>query len=256
MRPDQKILTDTTEDILLHLNLGNIVGNKAKTLLQCLTSAYFEEKVAGKNPLFPRILLLGNSTNAHAHAIHNSMGNIGFTELSSNFLNKGGDDIVDILRTCNEFDTIYISDANNLSTFVQSILWKYFKFGEVETVDVVEKRKEVVKVPDVLLILGTTTLQGLSRSLYKQFTVVNLCPFTKIELIKVLSQRCEWYGIEYTSEQVLEKIAEEASGRVGKAVRLMELARKFMLVSGKDKISLLHVRQVLTNYCFPCKISE
>ncbi len=244
--------TSSTEDILLHLNLNSIVGNpKAKTSLQCLTSSYYEEKIAGKNPIFPRILLLGNSTKSYAHAIHNTLGNLKFTELSADFTNKGGDDITDILRTSNEFDTIYISEAHNLSVYVQNILYKYLTCGEVEVViDVIERKKEIVKVADVCLILGATTLQGLSRSLYKQFTHIYLNPYTKYELVEVLKQRCEWYGIGYTSEQVLEKIAEEASGRAGKAVRLLELARKFMVVSGKERISLVHVGQVLTNWGF------
>jgi len=243
--------TSSTEDILSCLNLRSIVGTKAKTLLQCITCAYFEEKVAGKNPKYPRILLLGRATKTHAYAIHNSLGNVNFVELSADFVSQGCDNIVDILRNCSEFDTIYISDSSQMSAYVQNFLWRYLKFGEVEIVEFFEREKKVVKLPDTCLILGTTTLQQLSRSLYKKFVHVHMPDLTKYQLVEVLKMNCEWYGIEYTSEQVLEKIAEEASGRAGKAVRLLELARKFMIVAGKEKISLLHVNQVLTNYCFP-----
>jgi len=145
------------------------VGNKAKTLLQCLTSAYFEEKSVNNTTKYPRILLLGNSCSAYAHAIHNSMGNVSFVELSADFVSQGLDSIVDVLRSCGECDTIYISECNTMSIVAQNILYKYLKFSEVEVFDFFERKKEVIKVPDLCLILGATTRQGLSRSLYKFF---------------------------------------------------------------------------------------
>lgn len=244
--------SSSTEDISAHLNLNNIIGGKAKTLLSTLTCAYFEEKMAGNNPFFPKILLLGpTGKEVFAHATHNSLSNLNFIELEADFLNKGGDDLALILQSCNEHDTIYISNASKMSCYVQNILWKYLKFREVEIViDIFDRTKETIMVPDVLLILGTTTLQGISNSLHQQFTHCILSPNTSNEIMEILLQRCRYYGISYTAETVFETIAEQAGGYARKAVAILELSRKYMVASGKNEISLLHVQRALTSYCF------
>ena len=252
MKPIEKIDSETSCDITEHLNLNNIKGNhNAKTLCNCLVTSLFEEKENSNIPTYPKVLLLGpTGKEAFASAIHNSLANIDFIELSGDYVCKGGDDIVDILKCSNEFDTIVITEANNLSTYAQNVIWKYLKRGEVELVDIFERRKEIINVPDITLILSTTTLEGISQSLHSLFTIVHMCPYTKYELVEILKQHCSFYRISYESDEVLEKLVERADGRSGKALKLLEWARKFSLCSHSTTISNLHVQRVLTNYGF------
>jgi len=253
MNSKQQTTSSVTEDISEHLNLNNLVAGKHKSLLKALTCSYYEEKIAGINPKYPKIILLGpTGKEANAIATHNSISNLNFVHLESDFLNKGGDDIIEILKSCSEYDTIYISNASKLSPYVQNILWKYLKFGKVDIViDVFERRKEVIKVPDVLLILGTTTLQGISPGVHKQFIHCHLLPYNNKELVLILEQYCTYYGILYTSEKVFEMIAEHGGQRARTSLELLELSRKYMLAAeGKEKISLLHVNRALASYSF------
>ena len=248
MNSKHRVTTDISGDIIEHLNLHNIQAQtKAQSLLCCLVNSYHEEKV-----VYPKVILLGPSgKEVCSHATHNSLGNLNFTHLEADFLNRGGDDITDILRSSSSFDTIYIANASNLSIHVQNILWKYLRTREVEVVNMFERSKEVFTVNDVCLILGTETLLGLSKSLYNLFTHCHLVPYTSSEILEILKQRCDYYKIGYTSEKVFATIAEVSSGRARKAVELLELSRRYMVTEGKDRISLLHVHRALTGFCFP-----
>jgi len=211
MNSKQKINTETSGDISEHLNLNNIHGQgKAKDLLSCLVNAHFEEKKISHNSLLPKIILLGpTGKEAFAAATHNSLGNLNFIHLEASYLNCGGDDITDILKNCTRYDTVYISNASQLNKYAQNYLWKYLTCGEIDVTHIFEGTKETFVINDFYLILGTETLQGISKSLYNHFTHCILTYYAPFEIIEVLKQRCDYYKIRYTSEKVFEVIAKQ-----------------------------------------------
>jgi len=247
----------TIDEITAHLNLSNIIGNvKARTVLRALTCAYFEEKLAGKSPNYPVVLLTGaTAKRAFSSALANSFGMLSIEPFYSDSINRGGDCMSDILCDTDGYTALYIGNANKLMPYSQKLLWQYLQYGVVEKVNRMEERKEQIDVPSKLVILGADNITGISSPLYDSMIHCVLISYSKFEMVDILKQRAEYYGLSFTTEQVLEKIAEQAGGICRKGVKLVELCHKFMLAGRKDKISLIHLNQVIMNYCNACIVN-
>lgn len=231
------------------INLYKIIGQKKTiTTLKILVEQYLNDRIEGKNPKYPSILLVGEvglGRRLIAQAFSNAMGNLEINEALGNSLGMG-DDIYEYLQSASEHITLFINSCEYLSQYFQSIIYRIIKENILYVPRHYEKKVEKVPISNHLIILSTVNDKRIIDPLKNAIDICcHLSDYSEDELFQILRQRCQLFGWDYEEDKALRIIANKAQGNPGKAVKVLLMAYRVMRSLGENVIKLSDVNKAV-----------
>ena len=249
MKSKNDIATNVDQSFDEHISLWNFKGqSQSVSILKAAAEQHLNDKTDGRNPKYPSILLIGEDgigRRTLARALHQSLGQLDFKE-SIPQTGSLDDDIRRYWRDASDHTTYYINSVDCLTQYIQAQIYKILRNHEVRVVNIMERKEEIISVPNRLVILSATNEK---RVLPQLLNVVDIhCYLTKYssdELFEILQQRCDLAGWQY-EDDVLEVIAVGCQGHPGKAIRLLFMSYRVMRSMNENILCLEHIETAMS----------
>ena len=238
----EQILTELDFNQLYEeeVNLRNMIGNdSARAICQVYVDEFCNNRLAGLNPQHSPILLIGGKgTGIHvmARAISNSFGNLVLHTVSSKWLN---DQVINLHSFFSEGDefSAYFIDGDKLNSHNQLQLSKIFNEKKVFFYSFESMSWEKKPFDNRLIILSTQNKDEIPHILLQKFKIqVSLTKLTKDEISRSLFQRKALLQLKFSSDDLINKIA-QCSSTVGQAMELLVMSQRVSRSQDRELIT-------------------
>ena len=248
MKQKADIATDVDEAFDEFVSLWNFKGQtQSVAVLKTVAEQYLNDQTDGKHPKYPSILLIGEDgigRRTLARALHSSLGQLDFRE-SVPQTGSLDDDIRRYWRDASDHTTYYINSVDCLTQYIQAQIYKILRNHEVRVVNIMERKEEIISVPNRLVILSATNEKRVLPQLLNVVDIhCHLGKYSSDELFEILKQRCHWAAWQYDKD-ALEVIAIGCQGHPGRAIRLLQMSYRCMRSKNHDVLCLEDIEKAM-----------
>lgn len=229
-------------------SLWNFIGQyKSKFALTSLVDQITNDRMAGRNPEYPIVLLTGYEGSGRrtlARALHNGVGNLVFKEVG--LILGTSEDHASFFENVQEYTTLYIPNLCKISFVVQGVLIQivrdkcfYKSFPGPQT--------EIVTVKNRLIILSTHRDTPICFDILKHVDVrCDLLSYSTEHIYEILKQRVDYLGWD-ASENTIKLISENSENNPNKAIKMLQQTYVIMRSEHIEnaKINITHAKKAL-----------
>ena len=249
MKQKADITTDIDTSFDEHISLRNLKGQKdAVSMLTVVSEQLLNDRTAGRHPSYPSVIIFGKEGSGRrtiARALHNTLGQVRFKEAICNYGNMD-DDVFRYWNDANDHTTHFINGVDNLTPQVQIQLLKLLREQRIRVVMPIERREEVIEVPNRLIILSASSPKKIVPNLLQAIDIhCHVTQYTVAELFEILKQRCNLVGWKY-DEDVLGVIAAGCKDAPAKAIRLLIMSYRCMRSKNRDCLCLEDIEKAIS----------
>lgn len=227
-------------------SLWNFIGqDRARIALMALVDQYFNDRMMGRNPRFPGIMLIGDygrGRTALARAVHHAMGNFLFKQ-PGNTLGIS-EDPADFFQNTTEHTSFYIPNCSSMNPTVIGNLIYIVRDGMCFK-SFPNPITETIQVGNRLIIFSAGRNDKLDQDLLRHLTqLIELCPYTNQNIYDILRQRTA--GLNWTATDAsLRLITQNADNIPGRAMKILHLSHSVARANHKDSIDITHTKQAI-----------
>ena len=244
MDENNKIVATSVDEF--EPSLWNYIGQyKSKYALISLVDQIHNDRMAGRNPEYPAILITGEcgfGRRTLAQALHHAIGNLEFKEAA--LVLGTSEDHIGFFETSNEYTTLYIPNFRSVSvtvagTLIHIIRHKclYKTFPGPET--------EIKPYKNRLIILSTDPNPIVHPDVLKFVGIrCDLGGYSLEHIRQIIRQRVGYLGWDI-SQETIKLIADSAKNNPGKAIQLLQQCYRIARSEDKDKINIIHAKKAL-----------
>ena len=230
MKSDIDIATDVDTSFDEHISLRNLKGQEdIVSMLSIVSEQFLNDQIAGRNPDYPSVILFGKEGSGRrtiARAMHNYLGQIEFKHAHAHF--GGIDDDIFRFWQGNEHTTHFVDSVDNLNPHNQIQICRLLKEHTLRVVLPIEKREEVIEVPNRLIIFSASNADKLVPHFLSEINIhCYMTEYSVGELFEILKQRCDLAHWQYDKD-VLDVIAAGCKDNPAKAIRLLMMSYRCM----------------------------
>ena len=240
-------MSDAGGFLIIRLRKCQSGQHQVVAALQMHLNAYWNDRQAGRNPIFGPIGLFGSPGGGKtmiAHAIHSELGNTRLLECIGETLDAR-ESLYAMLMTLEEDNTtLFIDEAQGLPRHTQHILLKVLAEGKLSVPSKFRKSDYQIQLPKFVSILASTHEYTLQPALLSRLRIyVRMTPYRMEDLAKIVQQRADALKWRYEDSTIFLAMAQRSKRSPRLGLKLLQMGYNVARSQDEEIITLDHVQQ-------------